>query len=296
MQSKLNVKAVQDIPIAEGVYQVFAEYIENDKDDILRYSRAYLEPVISSNNKILKWVIPHDPKSVVPETKEFKFGDQVLKIRGKKSYYIETSNTGESRKVEVFLPDYQSVEIFEIMQAYHELGKVLESLDVVYRSITPELRDVYLVSKDGTGLSDSGEALAEQFYGRPMDYENVDPTLNYPMVSSVKRLLHGFNVANHARKADLYRELLNIIKNQNISESLKAENNLSKLGLDVVNVNGADNTKVEPDNSVTSISYGRPTWSPRVTPQTDARMLKPILGKENFSNTAAKPAQFKTKK
>ena len=28
MQSKLNVRAVQEMPIAGGVYQAFAEYIE----------------------------------------------------------------------------------------------------------------------------------------------------------------------------------------------------------------------------------------------------------------------------
>ncbi len=272
MQSKLNVRAVQEMPIAGGVYQAFAEYIENDKEDILRNSRAFLEPVISSNNKIVKWVIPHDTKSVVKETREFKFGDQVLKIRGNKSYYIETSNTGESKKVEVFLPDYQSIETFEIMQAFHELGKLLEPLDIMYRSITPELRDIYLVSKkDGTGLSDCGEA----------------------------RLLHGLTVANHVRKAELYRELLNIIKNKSINEGLKSDDNLSKLGLDPVNVNVEAGANVDSENRILGVSYERPGYNPRVTPQTDARMLRPFLDREKFStpagSTNAAP-RFKTKK
>lgn len=300
MQSKLNVRAVQEMPIAGGVYQAFAEYIENDKEDILRNSRAFLEPVISSNNKIVKWVIPHDTKSVVKETREFKFGDQVLKIRGNKSYYIETSNTGESKKVEVFLPDYQSIETFEIMQAFHELGKLLEPLDIMYRSITPELRDIYLVSKkDGTGLSDCGEALAEQYYGRPMDNTTADPTLDYPMVSSVKRLLHGLTVANHVRKAELYRELLNIIKNKSINEGLKSDDNLSKLGLDPVNVNVEPGANVDPENRILGVSYERPGYNPRVTPQTDARVLRPFFEREKFStpagSTNAAP-RFKTKK
>ena len=299
MQSKLNVKAVSDIPLVGGVYQAFAEYIENDKEDILRNSRAFLEPVISSNNKIVKWVIPHDAKSVVEEVREFKFGDQVLKIRGKKSYYIETSNTGESKKVEVFLPDYQSVEAFEIMKAFHELGKLLEPLDIMYRSITPEIRDIYLVSKkDGTGLSDCGEALAEQYYGRPMDNTTADPTLDYPLVSSVKRLLHGLTVANHVRKAELYQELLTIIKNKSINEGLKSDDNLSKLGVDPVNVVLDQNSNTDPENRILGVSYERPGYIPRVTPQTDARILRPFLHQEKFNNpgAAAAPRQFKTKK
>lgn len=253
MQSILNVPAVSELRITDDAADLFAGYIKSQTKEILKNSRSYLEPVMATGTtRITKWVIPHDDKHKVNEPKTFRIAGQEITLDLKKSHFFEVTRDGEKRKVDVYLPNYTTDVLMETYWQFYELGKILEPISIMIRTLMPEFRDLDNFT-DMYGRPRVGTALACAFHGIGVSAVN---NANINTISSVSRIAHGLNVLDFIRKADLYRDLYFDLKNNKL-DKLKNDDSLPKLGVDGFNlaVNDVADGVDETGSVIRGVSY-----------------------------------------
>ena len=289
MKTLLNVTPAVSQELAPQAFDLWGVRLRADAQLIKEASRPHVAPRLTSSGRVIQYAVPYDVNDVQEITKKFRIFGQEIEVKFKKTRYFEQVGPRDRRQIELLIENYDTETLIETRAAFHEIGQILEGNDLIVRGLSEGLRDLTLTDQRGSAVV--GNRLIEDYLGQSMEGP-TQPDPQRVILSSVKRITHGLDLMNHAKKASLFKGILDALRSKNNDAFVTKDSFLNRIGQDTISIQPKETGGTITNEGNINGSLTRPGYNGyRIATQFDSALMSDIYNRNQNYNAGQAPTR-----